>query len=284
MKYRHSTHTLTTSQETVTLFWQKWIPPDTVERIIVFQHGIGEHSGRYQPLLDAFANTRTAFYALDARGHGQTKGPRGQLTAFGLLASDLGDLVDVARTEQNLPTVFLLGHSMGGAIALEYVLRADHQRNVRGLILSSPAIEVSPSLKNKLLKGLSKVLIRAAPGYIMDTGLNLTGLSHDAEEVAAYRADPLVHGKASVATGYALFHNRERFMAQAHKISVPVYLFHGAADRVTSPQGSKRFFDSLTTPDKTFTLYEGLYHETMNERPAERKKVLSDLMNWVIKH
>ena len=284
MTYQHSTHTLTTTADSAPLFWQKWLPKEGTKRTLVFQHGIGEHAGRYQHLLEAFAGTGTAFYAPDARGHGRTEGPRGGVARFSLFASDLSDLIQAARAENQGQPVFLLGHSMGGAVALEYIFEADNQRNVRGLILSSPAIEVYPSTKNKVLKTLANVLVRLAPGLVLDTGLNPARLSQDDDTVAAYSADPLVHGKASVAVGHALYQASQQFYKRAKAIDIPVYLFHGTADRVTSPEGTKAFFDKLTTPDKTLNLYEGLYHETMNELPTERKKVLSDLVAWVVNH
>ena len=282
MTYRHTTHTLTTSTEPVPLFWQKWLPEKGTERVLVFQHGIGEHAGRYQHLLDAFANTGTAFYALDARGHGRTEGRRGGTIHFEQFADDLGDLIQIARSEHQPQRVFLLGHSMGGAIALDYALRPGRQDNLRGLVLSSPAIEVPAHTVTRVLKSAAGVLSKVAPGAILDTMLSQAAISRDPEAIAAYRSDPLVHGKASVLMGHTLFHLNKRFYAEADRLTIPVYLFHGTADRITAPEGSKKLFERFTTEDKTLNLYEGLYHETMNELPDDRKKVLDDLVKWVV--
>lgn len=282
MAYQHSTHTLTTSVDPVLLFWQKWLPEGTTERVLVFQHGIGEHAGRYQPLLNAFARTGTAFYAPDARGHGRTTGRRGATTRFERFADDLADLIRVAQAEHQQQPVFLLGHSMGGAIALDYALRPGWQKNVRGLMLSSPAIEVPNRLSNRVLKAAAGVLAKVAPEAVLNTMLGLADLSRDPETIAAYRTDPLVHSRASVLMGHTLFHLNERFYAEANQLTIPVYLFHGTADRITASEGSQQLFERLTTPDKTLNLYEGLYHETMNELPADRKQVLDDLVQWVM--
>ncbi len=215
MAYQHSTYTLTTSSEPVSLFWQKWMPESTVDRVLVFQHGMGEHAGRYQHLLDALANTGTALYALDARGHGRTEGRRGYVARFGLFADDLGELIQLARSENEQQKVLLLGHSLGGSIVLDYALRAGNQENLRGLILSSPAIEVPISTKNRLLKATAGILSKLAPGAVLDTMLSQAALSHDADTIAAYRADPLVHGKASILMGHTLFHVSQRFYDEA---------------------------------------------------------------------
>ncbi len=282
MIYQHSTHTLTTTTDPVKLFWQQWVPDGAIERVVVFQHGMGEHAGRYQHLLNTFADTGTACYALDARGHGRSPGRRGYLTHFERFADDLGDLIRVARSENDRQPVFLLGHSLGGAIALDFALRPGNQAHLRGLILSSAVIELPQSGVNRVLRPTARLLARVAPGVVLDTMLRQVDLSRDAEAVAAYRADPLVHGKAAVLLGHTLFRLNRRFYAEAHRLRVPVYLFHGTADRITSPEGSKKFFERLTTADKKLNLYEGLYHETMNELPADRKKVLTDLREWVL--
>ena len=282
MAYQHRTHTFTTTTDPVELFWQKWVPDGAIERVVIFQHGMGEHSGRYQHLLDAFDNTGTAFYALDARGHGRSPGRQGYLTHFERFADDLGDLIQIARSENDEQAVFLLGHSLGGVIALDFALRPESQDHLRGLVLSSAAIELPRGGVNQVLRPMARLLARLAPGAILDTMLRQTDLSHDSEAVAAYRADPLVHGKAAVLLGHTLFRLNKRFYAEAHRLTIPVYLFHGTADRITSPEGSKKFFEQLTVDDKTLNLYEGLFHETMNELPADRQKVLRDLVEWVL--
>lgn len=282
MAYQNYTQVLTTTTEPVELFWQKWVPDEAVERVLVFQHGIGEHSGRYRHLLDTFANTGTAFYALDARGHGRSPGRRGYLTHFERFADDLGDLVRVARSENDEQAVFLLGHSLGGAIALDFALRPDNQAHLRGLILSSAAIELPRSASNRLLKIVAGLLSPLLPGVVLNSWLPLSNLSHDPEAAASYRADPLVHGKVSIRMGHTLYNLSSGFYARADRLTVPVYLFHGTADRITAPEGSKKFFERLGSADKTLNLYEGLYHETMNERPVDREKVLRDLREWVL--
>ncbi len=282
MAYQHSTHFLTTTADPVQLFWQKWMPSAEIKRVLVFQHGIGEHAGRYQYLLDAFANTQTAFYALDARGHGRSPGRRGYLTRFERFADDLGDLSQVARAENNGQAVFLLGHSLGGAIALDFALRPGNQEHLRGLILSSALIELPRSTSNRILRTAAGVLAPLLPGVVLDTQLRIGNLSHDAEAVATYRVDPLVHRKASVRMGFTLYNLSQGFYERANQLTIPVYLFHGTADCITAPEGSKKFFERLTTDDKTLNLYEGLYHETMNEVPTDREKVLADLREWVL--
>ncbi|MEO0330327.1 MAG: lysophospholipase, partial [Bacteroidota bacterium] len=247
-------------------------------------HGLGEHSGRYQNLIQAFSGTSTAFYALDARGHGRTDGKRGHVNHFQLFISDLHDLIKRVRQENDDQKVFLLGHSMGGAIVLKYAIMDDYQENLRGLIASSPAIKPTMDWAKKIQKPVAALLSQVAPSLTQGNGLDTDNISHHPPVVMAYRNDPLVHGKTSARLGDALFNVHRDILARASSLHIPVYLMHGTADRLTDPEGTKQFYDSLTTTDKTLNLYEGLYHETMNERPEDRVRVLDDLKSWVLSH
>ena len=284
MAYQNTTHTYLSSQDNFEIFWQKWIPSEPIQRVLIFQHGIGEHSSRYQHLMDAFIGTGTAFYAPELRGHGRTKGIRGHVDHFSTYADDLGDLIRIARDEQEQQKVFLLGHSMGGAIALQFALQPGNQDHLRGLILSSPAIEMPLNFAGAIKKQLATFLSRLIPSVTMDTNINTRFLSHDPQVGQDFQADPLTHEKISIGMGYALFQLHHTFYAKASILTVPTYIFHGTGDQITSPEGSKKFYHLLRQPDKTLRLYDDLYHETMNEREPDRSQVLQDLKNWVLTH
>ncbi|MEM8966002.1 MAG: lysophospholipase [Bacteroidota bacterium] len=281
--YQHTISQFNSSTDGFPLFYQQWLP-EKKERIIVFQHGLGEHSGRYQNLIQAFARTSTAFYALDARGHGRTNGKRGHVDRFQLFVSDLHDLIKRVQQENNHQKIFLLGHSMGGAIVLKYAITDDYQDHLHGLIASSPAIKPAMDWIKKLQKPMATLLARLTPSLTLDNQLNVNDLSHHELVVMSYQNDPLVHSKASARLGDALFNVHKDILSRASSLHIPVYLMHGTADRLTDPQGTQQFYNSLTTTDKTLKLYEGLYHETMNERPEDRVRVLDDLKSWVLSH
>ncbi|MGB3588259.1 MAG: alpha/beta fold hydrolase, partial [Tunicatimonas sp.] len=149
--YQHSTGKINSSRDNFSLFFQQWIPTEA-KRVIVFQHGLGEHSGRYQNLINAFSGTSTAFYGLDARGHGQTGGKRGHIQGLQLFINDLHNLIQRAQRENGGQKVFLLGHSMGGTTALSYAITDNYQEGLRGLIISAPGIEVVTDWTKKIQK------------------------------------------------------------------------------------------------------------------------------------
>ncbi len=203
MPYQHTTDTFLSAQDDTAIFWQRWMPEET-RRVLVVQHGLGEHSGRYQNLLDALEGTNTAVYAPELRGHGRSDGKRGYVDRFERFAEDLDALVQIARKENSDRKVFLLGHSLGGAIALWYALQQPYQQNLCGLILSSPTIEVADEATSTLKKWAAPLLARLMPSQTLDSGLNIRYLSHDPQVVKEYEEDPLVHAKISLALGYTL--------------------------------------------------------------------------------
>lgn len=261
------------------LFWQRWIPKEGIKRVLIFQHGLGEHCGRYQNLLEAMEGTGTAFYAMDARGHGRSEGKKGHVESLRRCAHDLHDFVKLVSQEQKTEQVFLLGHSLGGIITIFYA--AEHQQYLRGLILSSAGIKLHMSTYMKLARIAARGLASFYPSLTLGSNLNQKYLSHDPQVIANYQADPLVHGRASVALGHAMFTAQEDLYKIAPQLHIPLYIMHGTGDRITDSKGSEKFYQMAASPDKTLRLYEGLYHELINEIPIAKADVLRDIRAWV---
>jgi len=283
MSYQHTTGSIASSHDGFELFMQKWIPSQ-VRRVFVVQHGFGEHSGRYGNLLDALDGTGAAVYAIDSRGHGKTGGKRGHVDQFQNYVDDLADLIQLARKENMNDEVYLLGHSLGGVIALQYATQGTNQGNLSALILSSPGLVIHMDFGKQIKKGLAATLSRIMPAVTLDANLDLKFLSHDQAVIDAYKADPLVHGKISFQMGSNLFHVGSALFKKSEQLTVPLYLFHGESDQIVSSEGSKRLYDCAGSKDKTLKIYPNLFHETMNETLADKTKVLGDLKAWIDAH
>ncbi|MBL8021226.1 MAG: lysophospholipase [Leptospirales bacterium] len=274
---------LQSSKDDFPVFYQKWIPAQ-VRRVLVIQHGFGEHSGRYGNILKFFEGTGTAFYALDARGHGKTGGKRGHVDQFQMYVDDLADLVAIARKENMNDQVYLLGHSLGGVIVLQYALQGTNQTNLEALIVSSPGLIIEMDAGKQVKKTLANLFASIVPDATLDANLDLTYLSHDQTVIDAYKNDPLVHGKISFQMGSNLFSIGKSILEKAGNLTIPVYVFQGTGDKIVSPESSRQLFANLTTSDKTLKLYDGLFHETMNESESDRNRVLGDLKEWFERH
>ncbi|PJZ58666.1 alpha/beta hydrolase [Leptospira barantonii] len=253
-------------------------------RVLVVQHGIGEHSGRYEFLVEALAGTGTALYLIDSRGHGRSEGKKGAVDSFSDFLSDLDMLIAIAKEKEKVSKVTLLGHSMGAAISTLYAEEGTNQGNLNSLIISALPIRVKLDLVMKIKKGIAPVIADLLPNLTMPTGLNINHLSHDKSVVEAYRTDPLVHGMASAYLGNMLLNSEGPILGNAGKIKVPIYIFHGKEDYIADSTGSEAFFEVVGSSDKSMKIYEGLYHETMNERIEDRTKVLTDLKKWFEAH
>jgi alpha-beta hydrolase superfamily lysophospholipase len=257
------------------IFWHSWSPAQAPYGVIVLVHGAGEHSGRYGHVVARLVDAGYAVHASDHRGHGRSDGPRAFIEDMDDVVADVDSLVDRAVASHPAVPVFMLGHSMGGLIALRYALA--HQERLSGLILSAAlaAIESVPKPLELVGRALSVVAPRT-PLIAIDPSL----VSRDPEVVAAYISDPLVHhGKLPARTAAQLADAVKRFPATVGAITVPTLILYGSADGLCPPGGSEMLAERIGSADMTVKAYEGLFHEILNE--PERDAVLDDIVAWL---
>ena len=246
---------------------------------MVIAHGLGEYSGRYLNVVNRLVPKGITIYAPDFRGHGKSDGKRGHVLSFGDYLEDLDSMFKVAVKEKK-PGMkcFLLGHSMGGLIAINYAI--SRQETIDGLIISSPSLGVAvkvPAVKAVLGKAMSSLW----PGLSLNNELDASKISHDEKVVAAYRNDPLVHDRVTARWFTEFLSAMENANNQVSKIKVPFLMQIAGDDHLVNAAASKAFFEKLPSKDKTLHVYDGLYHEIFNEKEEERKLALDDLENWI---
>jgi alpha-beta hydrolase superfamily lysophospholipase len=255
-------------------YWQRWVP-DAVRATVVISHGASEHSSRYAWTAEQLGARGYATYALDHRGHGHSAGPRAYIDRMDNVVADLDRVVDTARQGGRL---FLLGHSMGGCVALTYTIR--HQEKLDGLILSAPLAALEAASPVTRLAG--RVLSAIAPRlgvYDIDS----SAVSRDPQVVRDYDADPLnYHGKLPARTVAELTTSVASFPEAVTRITVPTLVMHGTDDRLVPPAATDMLEARLGSSDKTVIRYEGLYHEILNE--PERDHVVGDIADWLDAH
>jgi alpha-beta hydrolase superfamily lysophospholipase len=276
----HATGTLTgAGAGAVGIFWQSWAPEERPARgVVVIVHGFGEHSGRYEHVAQRLVAEGYAAYALDHRGHGRSEGPRAVIDRLADAVSDIDRLTVLAGDAHPGLPVFMLGHSMGGLLAVQYAL--EHQDRLTGLLLSGAlaALDAAPAPSRLIARVLSAVAPRA--GLI---ALDASLVSRDPQVVAAYRADPMVHhGKLPARTVAELIAAGRRFPELVAEIRVPTLIMYGSEDRLCPPSGSVMLGERIGAADITVIPYEGLYHEILNE--PEQETVLHDMCGWLDAH
>jgi len=268
----------------VDLALYRWPYALPVRATVALLHGLAEHAGRYAALAERLGALGIELVAVDLRGHGRSPGERAWVTTFDGYLHDARALLDAAA-RPDVP-LFLMGHSMGGTIAalfaierMEVLERAGRQ--VAGLILSSPALAPGKDVPRWMLAA-SRIVSRLWPRY-KAMKIEPALLSRDASVVEANRLDPLVHHAAVPArTGAQILEAMARIEQGRASLHLPVLVYHGTADKLTEPDGSRAFIEHVGAADRTLSLYEGAYHETMND--LDRDRVIDALTQWILAH
>lgn len=263
------------SNDNLDLFCQGWLPETPPRAVICLVHGLGEHSGRYAHVAEAFNLAGYAVIGFDLRGHGKSGGQRGHAPSFEAFMQDIDRLFE--ETDHRFPHLprFLYGHSLGGVLVLNYALR--RKPPVRGVVATSSGLRTA--LEDQKVKvTLAKVLGTLFPTGSLPSGLDPATLSRDPSVVAAYQIDPLVHDAISFGMGKYLLEAIRWAFEHAVEFPVPLLLVHGMQDMLAFPSGSQDFA-ARVPGDCTLKLWEGLYHETHNE--PEKAQVLEFTRQWL---
>ncbi|HZB39423.1 MAG TPA: alpha/beta hydrolase [Ilumatobacter sp.] len=264
------------STDGLTIYHQAWLPGGAPKAVVILLHGLAEHSGRYVRMAEALTDAGYAVHALDHRGHGRSDGKRTYVKSYADYQRDIAHFRRLVEQQHPGLPLFVLGHSMGGNLALGHVL--DHQAGVRGLVLSAPALAPGASLSPTKIR-LARLVGRIAPGLPAEA-LSAEAISRDPAVVAAYRADPLVfNGKITAGVAAALLGSMEAFPPRYAELELPVLLQHGTADALVAIAGTRELETALVNAKVTTHYYDGLYHEIFNE--AEQATVIADTIAWL---
>lgn len=259
------------------IVYDLWSPDNAeIAGVMVLAHGLGEHARRYDHVAERLSELGLAVFAPDHRGHGRSGGKRLHAREMSDFTDDLDSLVDIATQAYPGLPVFLLGHSMGGAIALAYAL--DHQDRLTALALSGPAVIVTSGTPGIVVE-IGKVIGRLLPDLPVQK-LDSNAVSRDPAVVAAYQADPLVHhGLVPAGIARVLIDNEQSLPQRLPSLTLPVLVLHGTADTLADPAGAQLIADRAGSRDLTLKLYDGLFHEVFNE--PENDRVLGELVEWL---
>lgn len=251
-------------------------PGENTKAVIVLVHGLGEHIQRYNQWADRFKAEDFAFVGVDLPGHGRSSGRRGNIKNYELLREMIDILLrTVSNTFPGIP-VYLYGHSMGGGIVLDYLIRKNPK--IQGAIVTSPWIRLSFQPSNMKLI-MASVLKHIIPGLVQSSGLDVTHLSHNETISEVYEKDPLVHGRISVSLFVNTVSAGEHSLKHATDLKVPTLLLHGSDDRICSPEASREF--ASKSPMVDLKIWDGGYHELHNE--PFKDEVFKYILNWLMR-
>ncbi|KAM4821003.1 monoglyceride lipase isoform 2-T7 [Thomomys bottae] len=287
------------------LFCRYWKPTGTPKALVFVSHGAGEHCGRYDDLAQMLLRLDLLVFAHDHVGHGQSEGERMVVSDFQVFVRDVLQHVDLVQRDHPQLPVFLLGHSMGGAIAI--LTAAERPSHFSGMVLISPLVVASPEsattfkdclkiVKDCLEKGMrlmlvwiplhtwilaAKVLNLVMPNLSLGA-IDASVISRNKTEVELYNSDPLIcHAGLKVCFGVQLLNAVSRVERALPKLTVPFLLLQGSADRLCDSKGAYQLMGSARSLDKTLKIYEGAYHVLHKELPEVTASVFHEISVWV---
>lgn len=250
-------------------------PVESPRAVLTLVHGQGEHIGRYAPMARWYNEQNIAVLGYDHQGYGKSAGRRGHAQNLRVLLDDMEQAL--AETRRLYPGVphFLYGHSLGGNLVLNLLLR--RQPPVSGVIASGPWIRLAfPAPVLKILAG--RLLHNIVPAIRLPNGLAVHFLSRDPFVVEAYQNDPLVHNQLSIGAGIDLLDASIWLDRFGGPTPAPLLLQHGGADKITSAPATRELAARLRG-DVTCVEWPGLYHEIHNE--PEKEDVFHFTLNWM---
>jgi alpha-beta hydrolase superfamily lysophospholipase len=257
------------------LFRRAWPARGEQRGVLINLHGLGDHSGLYPTVSDHFAPRGFSVHSPDLRGNGRSPGRRGHIGSWQEYREDLHRFIAVVREEEPRLPIFLLGNSLGGLIVLEYTLH--HPEHLRGVIAAAPPLGPLGVPAPRLLLG--RVFSRVWPSFSLKTGMDLSDLARDPSVTSAVLEDPLFHRWASARLSTEVVDAIVRVQDGASRISLPLLVLHGSADRMVPPHGSRRFLARVPHGDRRLIEYPGGYHALFAD--VGRERVLADLEGWM---
>ncbi|KAK9699827.1 hypothetical protein RND81_08G198000 [Saponaria officinalis] len=266
------------------LFCRSWFPlcdDHDLKGIIIIIHGLNEHGGRYSHFARQLTSRNFGVYAMDWIGHGGSDGLHGFVPSLDHVVADTAAFLEKIKLEHPGVPCFLFGHSTGGAVVLKAASYPHIKRKLEGVILTSPALRVKPA--HPVVGVVAPIFSLVAPRFQFK-GANKRGIavSRDPAQLLAKYSDPLVYtGPIRVRTGHEILRITSYLTRNFKYVTVPFFVLHGTADRVTDPLASQDLYNEAPSEFKDIKLYDGFLHDLLFE--PEREEIGNDIIDWMEK-
>jgi len=259
------------------IFIREWETKGQPKKNILIIHGLGEHSGRYKEFAEFYIEKGIGVYALDLQGHGKSMGKRGHIKSFEeYLDSVENSLIFIRKKFLDTP-IILFGHSLGGLIALNFLIERE-SKEIDKSIISSPWIETAIKIPSYLLL-IHKVLHKIFPSLQLHNNLVTQHLSKDKNVIDDYEKDPLVHDRISLNLFSEIIKTIDNVIKKSSRIKLETLLYHGENDKIISHKGTKKIASLI--PNNKFILFEDIYHEPHNDN--EKDLVFKQMIEFINK-
>ena len=260
------------------LYYQSWFPTRELKAVLGIVHGLGSHSSCFSRLVKVLVSLGYGVYGLDLRGHGRSPGPRGYVQNWAEFRQDLACFHRLIREERPHQACYVIGHSLGANVVLDYALAAPEK--LAGIIAIAPV--VGPVGISPLKLALGRLLSRLWPRFTLNAGIPEGAGSHDPTVIAAYVNDPLRHTKGTARLATEFLRNAQQLRTRLCSLQTPLLVLQGGEDVVALPAGSRALFNRLPLMDKEYQEYPHGYHDLHNDTCYQQ--VALDISNWINAH
>ncbi|XP_011475140.2 monoglyceride lipase isoform X2 [Oryzias latipes] len=261
------------------LFCRYWEPAAPPRALVFVVHGAGEHSGPYDEIAQRLKELSLLVFAHDHVGHGQSEGERMNIKDFQIYVRDSLQHIDLMKSRHPDLPVFIVGHSMGGAISI--LTACERPSEISGVVLIGPMVQMNPESATPFKVFVAKLLNHMMPSLTLGS-IESRWVSRDKTQVEAYDNDELnYHGRLRVSFGIQLMGAAERIEREIPSISWPFLILHGDDDKLCDIRGSKMMHEKAASSDKKLKIYEGAYHALHHDLPEVAESVLKDVTSWI---
>ena len=261
------------------LFYQGWLPSDSPKSVLAVVHGYDDHSGRYGNLVDHFLPLGYALYAFDHRGHGRSQGQRGHVGSFEDYLSDVGIFLNIVRSKNHDSTIFLVGHSMGGLIALMFSIQ--YPKDLTGVIVSSPFLGLNKKLHSWEMISVRLLSLIWPTFSLPNKSIKPEYLSHDKSVIEAKGKDSFNHHVTTPGWFMEITKAQTTLLNNTHTFNPPLLIMYGEDDKIVDSRLPLVFYEKVVNYDKKIVGYKGYCHEIFNE--VGKEVVFKEMEGWLSK-
>lgn len=243
---------------------------------ILLIHGMSEHSGRHIETEQALLQADFSVVRFDLRGAGHSGGRRQWIERFDDYVDDVGAVYRWICRELEPRPLFLLGHSLGGAIAISFLQY--YQKAFAGCILSAPAFSLGGAI-NPLTVAIGKQVVKLFPTLRVAGNSDKSAISKNPQVVKAFLEDPLCCHTNTLSQGKAVLDQLPKLTGIAQQLTLPILILHGSHDKIVRLEGSFELLQSFKSPDKTLHILPGAYHEPHHD--IESSDYFQSIIFWL---
>jgi len=260
-----------------------WKPQGQPRGLVFLSHGYAERLfPYYERVAKAGAAQGLLCFGHDHTGHGLSQGERVQVAGMDEYIKPVIEHSNNMVSQYPDTPLYILGHSMGGLIALLTVLETQASNMFSGLVLMGPLIELDPNLAGGPMKFMAMVMSKVWPSLSLK-GIDPKMVTSDPDWQKKKTEDELHYqGGAKALHGHVLVTVLDSLPKQFSQVTTPYIIVHGAEDKVCSPKGSEKLHAATSSKDKTFKVIPGGLHNLFLEPEPIQNEAIDSCINWIV--